>query len=444
MRQLIWVLIFILPTSIFAQGPFTVTGLDEALHAASDQGKMVFVQFESGACRQCNEVADKAFADPALSASMKQAFICLKIDPAHPDREKFSERYNMPASAGTVFLNSDGTLVRKFMKTTSSPAAYRNEINEVLQRAGETMNLNALEKEFNAGNHAPGFLELLMQKRSELNLPTDSLLDLYVSSLPDDSVSAVRTLRFIATMAPGLDSKANAILRSQAPLFAKAWYSLPLQQRMNLNGKIIFKSMKRAVATKNEAYANFVASFAKSTYPGQEAAGKRAFEKNMLYYYKGVVDTSKYFLGAISYYEQYYMSLDADSIRRNDSLRVQAMLKTAPKKDSVISPGVVRSTARISYLPQSQYYANELSEGAASINELTSNPYLLEMAAEWSKKALSFVETQQALETAAKINYHLKRNGEAESLMLRLIDLKKRTGYPVKDEEELLKKMRKS
>ncbi len=49
--------------SSFCQVNFENVSFDGALQKSKQTGKLVFLQFESANCEQCNEVADKAFED---------------------------------------------------------------------------------------------------------------------------------------------------------------------------------------------------------------------------------------------------------------------------------------------------------------------------------------------------------------------------------------------
>ena len=112
-----------------------------------------------------------------------------------------------------------------------------------------------------------------------MKLSTDALLDEYMELLPQDSLQSIRTLQFIAQLAPILGSKTDKSLHKDGILFNKAWYGMNLQMRIGINRTIIHKSMNKAVREKNEAFAIRTASFARGTYDRNSIAGAKAFEK---------------------------------------------------------------------------------------------------------------------------------------------------------------------
>jgi len=79
---LIFLLVFFIPA--FSQVQFEVISFEQALMKARETGKLLFLQFESPTCDQCNEVADKAFEDKKLGSQLKQGFICVKIGQGIP------------------------------------------------------------------------------------------------------------------------------------------------------------------------------------------------------------------------------------------------------------------------------------------------------------------------------------------------------------------------
>ena len=56
----------------------------------------------------------------------------------------------------------------------------------------------------------------------------------------------------------------DSMLRSDRNLFNEAWYRMDLRTRININNQVIDKSIKKAIAEKNNKQANTTASFAAS------------------------------------------------------------------------------------------------------------------------------------------------------------------------------------
>ena len=285
-------------------------------------------------------------------------------------------------------------------------------------------------------------MEVLLAKKRSLNLPTDELLEEYVALLPADSLQSIRTLHFIANMAPLVGSKAGHALRQNQMLFNQAWYKMDNNTRVSINNRIIFRSMENAIKNKNEQYAKAVASFAQGTHTANPLGGMKAYDKNMLRYYDETGDSNTFFKKAIAYYERYYMTINADSIKRMDSVNRQRLFATA-KKDTLQTGTSMRVSASVPFSPTTQFYANELQAGASYFYKKTSNSYLLSVATEWSAKALTFYESPEILDTYARLLYKQGEKDKAIAIEMNAIKLKQQRGFPVKELETILEKMKK-
>jgi hypothetical protein len=428
-----------------AQVNFSSISFNDALQRAQSEGKLIFLQFEAAACNQCNDVANKGLQDKDVADKINQTFFCLKISPQHPDRFKIASTYSMDADKGfgTLFLDNNGTAVHKFLKTTSFSREYLNQVDIALSKAGENLAINELEKEYKKGNRSFGFLEVLLQKRKALNMPTDSLLDEYVEALPGDSLKSTNTLVFIAQMSPLIGSKADEAIRRNLVLFNKSWYAMPSQTRSNINNVMIHKSMLKAIKEKDEKYAIRTASFAQSTNGSNYAAGAKAYDLNMLRFYDETGDTTAYFRKAIAYFERYFLTVSPDSIKRIDSVNLQQRLALV-KKDTIRDENnnFIKTSAQVVYAPVVQSFSRELNNGAYEFYKKTNNPYLLSIATEWVEKALQFYQSPEVLDTYAKLLYKQNKNAKAIEMMSEAVTLQQKRGFPTKEYETSLEKMR--
>lgn len=443
MRKLLFLLCIAFGSAAFSQVAFQNLSLTDALSSARAEGKLVFLQFEAADCEQCNDVANKGFENNELAAKTGQGFVCLKIGPNHPERAKIAAAYNLTPqkSFGTLFLDANGTLLHAFLRTTTRAKDYLTQIETAFAKAGEVLSINELEKEYKNGNKSFGFLQVLLQKRKAVNLPTDALLDEYMDALPPDSLRSVATLTFLAQMAPMLDSRADKAMRADRALFNRAWYGMPSPQRAGISNAIIYKGMEKAIREKDEKLALRTALFAQGTNTVSPTAGAKAFDANMLRYYDGVKDTTAYFRKAIVYYERYFLSVSPDSIKRLDSANMKRLLQTA-KKDTIKQEGNrIKLSATVAYAPVVQRFSGELNNGAYGFYLRTNDPYLLSVATGWAKKALEFYESPEALDTYAKLLYKQAQKSAAIEQMEKAIALQRKRGFPTKDYEAALAKM---
>ncbi len=421
----------------FAQLQFQNISFEEALDKSKKTNQLIFIQLESPTCLQCNEVADKAFQDQTLANELEQTFICLKVTANHPDRQTIASLYN--SSFGSLFISNDKTLIHKFPKSTTRAAEYKEQMDIALAKASEDLRISELEKEYD-DSKSPAALEALLVKRKTLNLETDSLLDEYISLLPQDSLSSERTLLFITQMAPLIGGRPDQLLRKNPALCNKVWYSMDLPLRVSVNHLIISKSLKKAVKEKNESYAYRVASFARSVSSNAQS-GLKSFDWSMLTYYKEINDTSNYFIRAINYYDKYYMTIKPDSVKLKDTLSLKKILEQTTGTIEKRGDSVFRKK-QIMYSPITQSFTNDLNNGAWNFYIMTQNAIYLQKALAWSKRANEFFESPEAMDTYARLLYKTGDKNEAIEWMNKAISLKKTRGFSTQEYESLLLKMR--
>ena len=434
--------LWLFPKVLFSQTMFQQISFEDALKLSGKTGKLIFLQFESATCNHCNEVANKAFEDKELTKKIEESFICIKIDPAaNADRETIGKMYNVKESFGSLFIDQNKTLIHSFLKSTTRAADYKEQIDLAIYKSGEEIRINELEKEYRNGNKSAEMLGLLLTKRKSLNLETDSLLNDYVAILSADSLKSLSKLAFIAQMAPVIGSTADVQLRKNYLLFDKAWFTISFPDRVAINNRITNKSIQKAINEKNEIYAFKVASFIKSTYTGNLQTGKKYYDYNMLKFYKETNDTLKYQLRAIDYYDNYYMTISVDSIKKTDSVRrsLQASKQTTAVVAKTDSGNFKqRQVIQFAYIPITQNFTSELNNAALSFYKMFDDSLNNNKALLWSKRANEFYETPEAMDTYARLLYKTGNKTEAVSWAQKAIALQKKRGFPITELETIL------
>lgn len=422
-----------------AQVAFQNISLKQALALAKSESRILFLQVESKDCKSCNEKADRSLRCSELADKINETFIPVKIRASSVDRALIDSKYDMSKSLGILFIDGEGTLIHKMSSFSSSPSVYSKAIDEALLSGGESLKLSALEAEYNRGNRSPGFMEAYLLKRSMLGLHSGTLLDEYVALLPLDSLRSIRTLVFIANMAPERESKADAALRVR-PYFTQAWATIPSHIRSRINSLIIRRSLQKAVAGNDEDYALRIARFSKNVYGKNIESGNNAYTRNMMLFYKETNDTTQYFEKAIDYYNG-FMTLSKDSVQRKDSLLRLRIVQMPPHEDPVINKNRARVKESNTFNLTAVSHSFELAQGAFDFYKKTKNPYLISIATEWVKKGLEFYTTSEALSTYAHLLYRQGYKEKAIKTIREVIVLRKKERFPVGEYELLADKM---
>ena len=441
-QSLLFVFTFI-SIATFSQVEYEEASLNEALAKARSESKLVFLQMASPSCRECNAVAEKGLSDKELSELINQTFITLYVDDNHPDRLQIEKMYNLPDGFGILFLNSDGTLIHRYPGSSTRSQPYKEHIDMALYRAGESLKVSELEKEYRNGNRAPGFMEQLLLKKKSLNLNNEELLNEYVKLLPPDSLSSLYTLEFVVSIGPELRSLALKTIRQDTALFNRAWYNMTPSKRSLTNSTILRNSLNKAIQEKNESYAFQVASFARSRYKRESIPGIKAYSAQLLEYYKRTEDTAKFLAIASRHYDLVMNTTNIDSLKNADLALQKTALDTARKQVLKTEYGYrVRKTVRYNPLTQSLHW--DLKEGAWHVYKRTSDATLLAKATVWIEAALNALKSPEALDVYARLLYRQKQVSKAIETENQAIAMRKKAGFATSDYEDILRKMEKA
>jgi len=433
---LLTILVTILPLFLKAQFLSEQAILKAALSSAAANNKMVFMMMDARECTTCNLVADKALQDDALRQYLGSRFIVLRIGVTHPERVSLQQTYHAEGGNMVLFLDKQGTLIHRYNGSSTHTTDYISECEIAYKQKENGVAIRQLEQTAATGKLSTADLYKLLQVRNKLNYSIDSLLDQYVMQLPPDSLEKESVLQRIAQMSPILMSQADATMRNNPELFRQAWYGLPLNDRIEINRRIIFKTREKAIREKDMVLATRVADFSADV-NGNWREGLKAKTYHLMEYYWGTGDTTSFLQTATSYYDNYYMTISADSIKRTDSLQLSAMMKNrlAGAKDG---PRVV-----FSFVRAAQYYCQELNNGAWRVYTLTNQPEHLEKALQWAAHANNFCEVPQAMDTYARLLYKQRKDrGQAIRMEEKAIAFSKKYGLSPQAFEDVLQKMK--
>ena len=438
--SLLLLLFFNIP--LFSQVNFESLSLNEALQKSKETGKLVFLQLESSSCLQCNEVADKAFSNKSLGEKLNQSFICIKISANHADRETANKLFNKKANSfGSFFITPDNSLIHVYNKTTTKSEVYEKEADIALTKAGEGSRLIALQNQYKEGNRSIGLLELYLNTLKALKLNTDDLLEEYNILLPSDSLSSPKIFIFVINMTQLLESKAYEKIGKFYETINKKNYNGNYPFHSTFKTAIAYKSLKKAINEKDEVYAIKVADYSRNIYPKEPEKASKAYYSNLLEYYISVIDTVKYFKIAAFYFDRFYMDISIDSIRKNDTIKMNELAKKTTAKIEKKGDSVIMRK-EISYKSETQSLSNQLSEAARYFWKFTSNQEYLLKAKNWAKKALEFHESFTTQNTYALLLNKIGQKQEAISWQEKAILLKKKYGLDTKSLEKELKEMK--
>ncbi|MEO7529871.1 MAG: DUF255 domain-containing protein [Sediminibacterium sp.] len=421
--------------------------LQEAFRLAKSSDKIVLLMIESSECNQCNEVAKQGFTNVDLARMINNSCITLKIYQGSENYTLADSLYSIGSSMGLLFLDADGNILTRYRATTSQSSMYVDLLNKALAKKEKPDNLlRELQSDYNSGKKDFDLLYKLVRKKNELELEHDQLTEEMLDMVPKDSANSLTFLQFLSEQSPVINSKADVYLRKDQRNFNDAWYLMSLQKRSTINNRIIIKSRNKAIKEKNLAYAEQVANFTAATNTDRVQA-RKGHDKNMIEYFKAVGDTVNFLSASVRYYDLYLMSINVDSLKRADSLRLRDMLAAAtpvtiPSDRQATPNGTAFTRSSVQYAPIMQGYTNELNDGAWTIYTHTHDPVYTAKALDWAKRAYEFYPNPGAMDTYARLLYRTGSKEEAIAMEEKVIQISKMRRMTTVDFEEVLKKMK--
>ncbi len=406
-------LTFLSFTTVVGQDYFESLSFQKALLKAKKKKKLLLVQLESPSCMQCNEVGKKGLSSQGVQEIVEKSFISVWYKPDSEDWKTLSKKYTL--AFGTLFFDASGQLLHKYAQTTSSGEMYIAEIKRVQQKKKGLAQLGVFEKRYNNGEREYGFLRSFILAKINHGFRADTLVNDYLTSLPKDSLTKKENILFLANTAPMIDSFADSIMRSERTLFNTCWMSLPNTERVRINQAIIFHSRVKAIKEKNALYANRVANFTYNTYLPNREAGRKERDKQMIYYYNGIRDSSWLYVFCNFYADIYLMKPTKDSLLRRDSiLKAKIFGRVEPPPADSIKAGVTKvQRTQFSFTPAAATVSNELRELANYIYYNCKDTVKLEKILTWMNKAIELNANANLLENKAKILVSLNKREEA-------------------------------
>ncbi|WP_129714336.1 hypothetical protein [Pedobacter sp. SYP-B3415] len=286
--------------------------------------------------------------------------------------------------------------------------------------------MSVYDAEYAAGKLDSAGLRQYIERRRALGISDNAaLIESYVTHLRISDFNKYDQVLFILEAGPLTDSKAYQLANTNRAITKSIFEKEPLARRVAINNAIINNTMSSAIRHRNLGRAHSAANFTRITWSSDMRKGSQQQALKMLQYYSGVNDTASYLRHATYYYDDYYMKVGADSVKKAAREREQrSNYKTKP--DTVYKIVEGKKVMQLQWMVSKAMprpddpgvFAAELNNAAYRFFETgTRNVNHLSKAMIWSKRAieLSPVENETFYDTLAALLYRLGFYAEAES-----------------------------
>ncbi len=195
----------LLSTFAFAEGDTGIKFFEgtwaEALKAASDQDKLIFVDAYTSWCGPCKRMARDVFTREDVGDFYNKTFINVKLDMEKGEGRNFRQKYAVSAFPTLLYVDSEGTVQHKSLGG-KQPEQFIQLGKTALSKVDYS---GKFEEKYEEGERSPKFLHdyaIALQKSKK---PSLKVANEYLRT--QDDLSTEKNLKFLSKLATEADSR---------------------------------------------------------------------------------------------------------------------------------------------------------------------------------------------------------------------------------------------
>ncbi len=318
-----------------------------------------------------------------------------------------------------VFLDSKGGIVYTSNGMLTRPNNFKGMAEKALDLISSGKTPNHYEQLDKANMLSKEQLKEYITLRQSLNMfDNAALIEKYVDLVTVKDLDSYQEVLFILKAGPNFTGKAYKLAYTNSKIIDSIFKTEPLNVREALNNRIIVNTRNEAIKTKNISMAQGAAQVASRSWGNNYQEANKANAWQMLAYYKGINDTTRYYQQAGYYYDQYYLNITTDSARRLQAQQLDKLRATAQANVPNIPgalQGEVQKIVTIQLSPEKGLeVANVLNNAAYEFYLMgTRNTANLIKALMWSRRSIELKPEAGYYDTMAHIMYRLNFYDEA-------------------------------
>lgn len=449
--------------SSFAQKLNTTKTFDDALKQASEVNKPVLLIVSPPVTTGPTTINGvkinyaNALEDKEVIEKINETFVVYKTTMTDTTIRRILSTSSITSFPAYVFFRPDKSIYYRDFGNFGQKTRYFSMIENALA-AYKERSISDLEKDYLANKNDNQLLKKLIDARQKIGITNNAdLIEQYANNLKIGDFNKYENVLYILQAGPYVDGNAYKLAYTNRKLTDSLYKTESIQKRIEINRTIISNTMNAAAKDKNVNRAVAAAGFERSTWSKDYRAGDRSYNNQMLWYYSTVKDTANYLRTAMYFYDNHYMNIGADSIKkieakerevinkRNTSNIMGRNIVSKEKMDSLLKlKGAVKTTQTfVTVGSASSSYANELNNAAWKFYETgTKNINYLTKAMIWSRRSIELNPVGGYYDTLAHILYRLGYFEEAIKTQENAIEKSKLEGVNPDNLQIELKKMK--
>jgi thiol-disulfide isomerase/thioredoxin len=153
------------------ESPFMTNTMDirEAKEKASQEGKLIFLDFHAKWCSPCTWMDQTTFADEQIINILQQEYVALKIDIDQKEGYEIKNQFDVKYLPTLLIFNSEGIMIERIEKTVTPRI-----LKEILLKHNEPVNKKVIP---HSANTAPTMMVPVVSKPAEMKLSAEEEAD---------------------------------------------------------------------------------------------------------------------------------------------------------------------------------------------------------------------------------------------------------------------------
>ena len=183
----------------------------ELLAEAKKQNKPIFVDVYTTWCRPCKVLDKDVFPNEKVGEFYNKNFINYKIDAEKDEGLEIAKRYGVAQYPTLIYLDDK-------LEATVAEAGTLNgddliiQGNKILVKISNDKQLSEFAEMYESQKYDRVFIIKYAKKLSDNNLPTQDILDTYLSQIPENEWNTLKNLQVIGSCMSSSTSKSYDVL----------------------------------------------------------------------------------------------------------------------------------------------------------------------------------------------------------------------------------------
>ena len=184
---------------------------NELLAEAKKQNKPIFVYVYTTWCRPCKVLDKDVFPNEKVGEFYNKNFINYKIDAEKGEGLEVAKKYGVAGYPTLIYLDDK-------LEATVAEGAILNgddligQGDKILAKISKDKQLSEMAEMYKSKQYDRAFIIKYAKKLSDNNLPTQDILDIYVSQIPENEWNTLKNLQVIGSCISSFTSKTYDVL----------------------------------------------------------------------------------------------------------------------------------------------------------------------------------------------------------------------------------------